>query len=38
MIKKILVVDDEHLIRSFLNDSLIRLKKEVHWLPMLKKQ
>ncbi len=30
MIKKILVVDDEPLIRNFLNDSLVRLKKEVH--------
>lgn len=29
MIKKILVADDEHLIRSFLYDSLTRLKKEV---------
>jgi CheY-like chemotaxis protein len=30
MIKKILVVDDEPLIRNFLNESLTRLKKEVH--------
>ena len=29
MIKKILVVDDEYLIRSFIKDSLKRLKKEV---------
>jgi len=30
MIKKILVVDDDPLIRNFLKESLTRLKKEVH--------
>lgn len=30
MIKKILVIDDEPSIRNFLNDSLTKLKKEVH--------